>query len=127
MTGDPPSAENKVIAALLRRMRSRRQLLSEQPSEQLNNPHKPALQREADSADYAAIAALKAKCGLRADSPENWQRLWHHNPALAPGRSRCMGWVLEADGQIVGYLGNIARLYQYGATPEGRRRHWPGD
>ncbi len=49
------------------------------------------------------------------DSTENWERLWRYNPALAyMGTERPIGWVLEADNRIVGYIGNIRRLYRYG-------------
>lgn len=61
------------------------------------------------------MAELKQRWGMDADSLENWERLWHRNPALARGtEERPMGWVLEAGGSIVGYLGSIPLLYRFG-------------
>jgi len=69
----------------------------------------PAKLREAKFSDFDSVARLKQRCGLAPDSIENWQRLWLHNPALAHSTaSRPIGWVLEADREIVGYLGNIS-------------------
>jgi hypothetical protein len=73
----------------------------------------PAI-REASFSDFSAVADLKRRWGLDADSYENWDRLWRRNPALAyPETDRPIGWVLEADGIVVGYLGNIASQYRY--------------
>lgn len=75
----------------------------------------PAVLRRARFSDFDGVAALKQRWGLSHDSLENWQRLWRDNPALQRiGLERPIGWVLEADGTIVGYLGNISLLYQYG-------------
>jgi hypothetical protein len=61
------------------------------------------------------VAKLKARSGIVADSPENWNRLWRANPALAGGSAnRPIGWVLDADREIVGYLGNISLQCRYG-------------
>jgi hypothetical protein len=61
------------------------------------------------------VAELKQRWGIDADSLENWERLWLRNPALALGEAeRPIGWVLEAGGSIVGYLGSIPLLYRYG-------------
>ena len=113
MIGGSSSAETKVIAALLRAMRLRREL-GESPVADHANSAAPGLvrQREATFADANAILALKARCGLQRDSIENWYRLWRDNPVLAlPGPRFSMGWVLETNGAVVGYLGNVARLY----------------
>ncbi len=69
--------------------------------------------REARLSDFQAVANLKSHWGLSSDSNENWGRLWRDNPALGP-LSHPMGWVLEADDHLVGYIGNIAQLYRYG-------------
>ena len=75
----------------------------------------PARLREALFSDFAAVAELKRRWGLGADSLENWERLWCRNPALAgSGVKRPIGWVLEADGAIVAYLGNISLQCRYG-------------
>jgi hypothetical protein len=71
--------------------------------------------REARLSDFTAVAKLKQRWGLAADSFENWERLWRDNPALKHTKLQCpIGWVLEADGAIVGYLGNISLSYRYG-------------
>jgi hypothetical protein len=75
----------------------------------------PAKLREATFADFDGIARLKRRCGIVADSPENWHRLWKANPALAEETAaHPMGWVLDAEGEIVGYLGNIFLRCQFG-------------
>jgi hypothetical protein len=71
--------------------------------------------REASFSDFDGVAALKQRWGVAADSMENWERLWRHNPALVQQNcDRPIGWVLEADGVVVGYLGNISLLCRYG-------------
>jgi len=71
--------------------------------------------REARFSDFGEVEELKRRCGLEPDSLENWERLWKHNPALAQMQPEPpMGWVLEAEGRLVGYLGNISLLYRLG-------------
>jgi hypothetical protein len=75
----------------------------------------PAMLRAALFSDFGAVAELKRRWGLVEDSIEDWDRLWKRNPALA--HMRCeppIGWVLEAEGRVVGYLGNISLLCRYG-------------
>lgn len=75
----------------------------------------PAKLRHASFSDFDGVAKLKKRWNMAADSLENWERLWRHNPALAQcERERPIGWVLEADAEIVGYLGNISLLYYFG-------------
>jgi hypothetical protein len=77
----------------------------------------PAKLREARFSDFQAVADLKQKWGLNAESIENWERLWQRNPALIQSNpERPIGWVLEANGAVVGYLGNISLAYRYGDT-----------
>lgn len=80
------------------------------------SPVRTARRREAQFGDFEAIAALRQRSGLSIDSPENWQRLWRDNPALArAGANFPIGWVQETDaGKLVGYLGSIPLLYQFG-------------
>ncbi len=45
----------------------------------------------------------------------NWESLWRRNPALSTDRPNPpLGWVLEADGEIVGFFGSILIRYQFG-------------
>ena len=75
----------------------------------------PAKIREAQFSDYQAITDLKQRFGLVPDSLEKWKHLWQYNPALKPLQTkRPIGWVVEAEGKIVGYLGSIPSLYRFG-------------
>jgi hypothetical protein len=112
------SIQEKATASILSVIRARRKSASALPSD-LPLPSagvlpRPAI-REASFSDFSAVAALKQRGGLVADSFENWERLWRHNPALTVSQSdHPIGWVLEADGAIVGYLGNISLLCRFG-------------
>jgi hypothetical protein len=112
------SVEGKVITAILDRIRSRRRKPSTLPNEA--EAHSavavgPARLREAIFSDFEAVHELKRRWGLIPDSFENWTRLWRDNPALQDcPHTLPIGWVLEADGKVVGYLGNIASVYHFG-------------
>jgi hypothetical protein len=112
------SLENKIATAILTAIRARRNESTAPRSDlapQCPPVIAPAKLREARFSDFRAVAELKQRWGLHADSLENWERLWQRNPALlhAPFE-RPIGWVLEADGAVVGYLGNISLLYRFG-------------
>lgn len=115
------TAENKVIGHLLRVMRHRRSLSTAQSYEAVRVPRdKQAAvkQRDVQFSDFEAVASLKKRWGLRKDSLENWHRLWRDNAAVSTAKSPLsMGWVLEAEGKIVGYSGSIPLLYHYGTQP----------
>jgi hypothetical protein len=110
------SFEQRFTRAILRMIRARREDAA--PRCLPNGPSScvaPATLREALFRDFNGVSELKQRWGLNADSIENWQRLWLRNPALAYGApERPIGWVLEADGVVVGYLGNISLSYRYG-------------
>jgi hypothetical protein len=112
------SVERKVITAILNRIRSRRRKLSDLPEDPRADSAVavgPAKLREAMFSDFEAVHALKQRWGLIPDSLGNWKRLWRDNPALKHGPEALpIGWVLEADGRVVGYLGNIASVYHFG-------------
>jgi len=111
------SLQEKITAAILTQIRSRRSSSSsrEQASSQPSNAAAPAKLREARFSDFYAVAELKNRWGLAADSIENWERLWRRNPAIEQnGVQPPIGWVLEANGAIVGYLGNIPLHCHYG-------------
>jgi hypothetical protein len=112
--------EKKVTAALLAQLRKRRSTASALQA----HAHTPAASaiaaahlREARFSDFDAVQQLKLRWGLRGlDSFANWKRFWQCNPALSyTNEQRPIGWVLEAKGKVVGYLGNISLLYHYGA------------
>jgi hypothetical protein len=111
------SLQEQITGAILTMIRSRRtkSSISESHSNAPSGAIAPAKVREARFSDFAAVAGLKKRWGIDADSLENWERLWHRNPARTQGADeRPIGWVLEAEGAIVGYLGSISLLYRYG-------------
>ncbi len=61
------------------------------------------------------MIALKRRWGLIPDPCDNWDKLWVRNPALkAADPRRPIGWVLDAAGSLVGYIGNISSTYSLG-------------
>lgn len=76
--------------------------------------------REATFEDGAAATELLARLGLvmpstEADVQALWRRLWKTNPAFeASPRPLSLGWVLEDEGRMVGFFGNIPMLYFMG-------------
>jgi hypothetical protein len=113
--------EEKIVSALLKVMRSRRSSSAEEGAEpSFASPAQvsAARQREVQFSDFEAVAALKSRSGLSSDSLENWHRIWRDNAAVKFATTPlCKGWVLEADGRIVGYLGSVPLLYQLGERP----------
>jgi hypothetical protein len=114
------SVEERVVDAILKMIRARRRAPSpssgDLPSDQPPPPpHASAKLREATFTDFEAVNELKRRWGLIPDSLENWERLWRHNPALGQMQFEpAIGWVLEVEAKVVGYLGNISLLYRYG-------------
>ena len=112
------SIQEKVTAAILTMIRARRKSPSAAEGDlgfTSSHAFPPARLREALFSDFSAVAKLKKRWNLGADSLENWERLWRRNPAYAhSGLDRPIGWVLEAEGTVVGYQGNISLLYRYG-------------
>ena len=110
------SIETVVRNVILAKIRSRRDSSSDPESDSVGpGSRAPARVREAQLSDYEAITDLKRRWGLTPDSLENWEHLWLHNPALKYLQAkRAIGWVLEAEGKIVGYLASISSLYRFG-------------
>jgi hypothetical protein len=72
----------------------------------------PLVCREVQLADFESVRDLKVRLNLSSDNLENWRRLWIENPTLKHCSAQLgMGWVLEADRKIVGYLGTIPLTY----------------
>lgn len=67
--------------------------------------------REAKLEDERAVIVLCHRNGL-VDERSVWQWLWSDNP-FCP-KDWPLGWVLEANEEIVGFIGNIPRSYFYG-------------
>jgi hypothetical protein len=112
------SIEKKVSAAILSMIRANREkpsVLDGTLGSQSSVAVSSVRVREALFSDFRAVAALKRRWGLDPDSLENWQRLWRDNPALSQTPcDRPIGWVLQSDERVVGYLGNISSLYRLG-------------
>jgi hypothetical protein len=91
--------------------------------------------REAVLTDCAAVTALQHRLGLRvpADDAENrrsWERLWRRNPSFQESLPALpIGWVLEDDSRIVGFVGNIPMRYRLGdgVLTVGTARAWAVD
>ena len=108
------SIEKRITTALLSAIRAHREERSISKSD-VTLVSECRQSFRSNFSDFQGVADLKQRWGMAADSLENWDRLWRHNPALAHAPcERPIGWVLEADGQIVGYIGNISLLCRYG-------------
>lgn len=107
------SIEQKITTAILTVIRARREPEADVPAHS-SIATAPISLREALFSDFQAVDELKRRWGLTPDSQENWERLWHNNPALKQQTNRPIGWVLEANGRQVGYVGNISQLYRFG-------------
>lgn len=71
--------------------------------------------REARFEDRQAVLGLQRSVGFAEGMQEDWNWLWSDNPARVDADPEpAIGWVLEAQGRIVGYLGNFPSLYRYG-------------
>lgn len=110
------SVEKRIVTALLSAIRAHKPAdLHKDAASRSEGARGVAKLREARFSDFQAVADLKHRWGLGADSIENWERLWRQNPALPRSASeRPIGWVLEAEGEIVGYIGNITLQCRYG-------------
>jgi hypothetical protein len=110
------SLEQKIGNAILTKIRSRRDEADAPESEPEGGPSPARAKiREAQFSDYEGIRDLKQRFGLVPDPIENWEHLWRDNPALKnwPAQ-RSIGWVVEAEGRIVGYLASISSTYRFG-------------
>ncbi len=111
------SFQEKIATSILARIRARRE-----PNHPVGRRPlaptavvAPAKVREVTFADFHEVAKLKERNGMAADSVENWDRLWRRNPAFLAGhKPRSMGWVLEANGGVVGYMGTIPLQCRFG-------------
>jgi hypothetical protein len=76
--------------------------------------------RDAAIADAGEISALLVGLGLNMpDGPDalrlHWRQMWIDNPAMKDAETKPMiGKVLEKDGAVVGFFGNIPLLYFFG-------------
>lgn len=107
--------ETKIVSAMLRTIRGRRAKPPGSGAHEKNSAVPRAKLREATFADFDGVMQLRRESGWSVDSLDNWERIWRRNPALRQMKgSPPIGWVLEANEKIVGYLGNIPLVYHYG-------------
>ena len=84
------------------------------PNAQEYTPIKGAVTiREASLDDYAGISSLWSRYGLAPKSCAEWAHLWTGNPVYKFVRGWPIGWVIELDNAIGGYIGNIPLSYEY--------------
>jgi hypothetical protein len=113
------SIQQIIGEAVLRRIRAKKSEMSDSTVEVVPRlEHAAAKQtsvRAASFSDFECIRAMNQRLGQGPDSLENWHRLWRENPALATrNRDGVIGWVLEDSDRIVGFLGSVPLLYEYG-------------
>jgi hypothetical protein len=64
--------------------------------------------RAATFDDYADVCDLMQRYGLGTKALEEWKHLWECNPVLIRRTEPLpLGWALENNGKLVGFLGNI--------------------
>jgi hypothetical protein len=74
--------------------------------------------RPATFADVAPVAALLREAKFKARSEAGWRWLFHDNPAhRRQDPPPPMGWVLDRDGALDGYLGNVHLDYVLDGKP----------
>lgn len=115
------SLEKKLVRAVLNRIRERRAISVEADNLRAAESSRASgtvTLRNARLSDFQSVSELKGRYGIVVDPPDNWNRLWCKNPATARMTAEpVIGWVLESQDRIVGYLGNIHLTYWYGCKP----------
>ena len=87
----------------------------------MKNKLQQAELREATLADGLAICELLQSLGLKIPETSkeidaHWRRLWSDNPAFSATEQKLSrGWVIEKSSKIVGFFGNIPRIYYFGS------------
>ena len=70
--------------------------------------------REIQTEDYPQIRELHIKYNLKILDKVEWINFWSRNPCIQDSKdSLPLGWILEENKRIVGYLGNIPKEYYY--------------
>ncbi|MDA1090444.1 MAG: hypothetical protein O3A85_09060 [Proteobacteria bacterium] len=79
--------------------------------------------RDATFDDALEATALLVRLGLTMPEGDDavsayFDKLWRANPAMRTAASKpALGWVLEDNGEIVGFFGNVPLLYEFGGKP----------
>ncbi len=70
--------------------------------------------RAATFDDYEDVCDLMQRYGLETKALEEWKHVWACNPVLTKrSQSWPLGWALENNGRLVGFLGNIPTFYSF--------------
>ena len=83
----------------------------------------PAVLRDAALADAPAVTEFLRGLGLvmpqgQAAIERHWKSLWRDNPSLpAHGPNPALGWILESEGRVVGFFGNVPQVSYFGERP----------
>ena len=86
-------------------------------------PKPPPTLRDARLDDAQAVTEFLRDMGLvmppnDAASERHWRYLWKDNPALkAHAPDPALGWLLEAEGRVVGFFGNVPQVSWFGGRP----------
>ena len=89
----------------------------------INTSDRVCTLREAQYEDGETATQLLRELGLNLPVGQDemryhWRRLWVDNPALNVDRPNLTkGWLLEDNGRMVGFFGNIPLLYDYCGRP----------
>ncbi|HYG99266.1 MAG TPA: hypothetical protein VD837_09040, partial [Terriglobales bacterium] len=89
----------------------------ESPSEVTPTNRKAVQIRKVRFSDHPEVAALVSRAGLSVDSHAEWEHLWRENPSCRLYPESAMGWVLEKDDELVGYLGSVPLMYEHQGRP----------
>ena len=68
--------------------------------------------RKANLNDYEKIKSLHIRNRLKILDKNKWISLWKDNPLINNSKENFpIGWVLEQNSQVVGFIGNIVKEY----------------
>lgn len=107
------SIQDKIADAVLTRIREKREPADGASPAFPRGANAKVAVREVQLSDYERVHSLTTRLGQGPDSPENWTRLWIDNPSLQARMASRVGWMLESNGEIVGFLGSIPLLYEF--------------
>lgn len=111
-----PFLQDRLSTTILSRIRARRESSEwRQNDESVQCVLGHVSVREAQLSDFERVSTLGRKLGQGSDSLDNWRRLWSENPAVIEGGAPSrIGWVLQDGSELVGFLGSIPLLYEFG-------------
>ena len=69
--------------------------------------------REVTFEDYTKIKKLVTKSKKNIQDYESWKKIWSTNPLLKKGYKIPLGWIIEKNQEVVGYLGNFPKVLKH--------------